>query len=1072
MMVSGSLYLRITILGGAILILCLITLGGIGSSKTIIVDDSNSQDYYFIQDAIDASEDGDTIRVYEGQYREDIHVSKSVSLIGNGSEQCVIEGIGNSITISAPWVNISGFSISKLFQNNIGIYVLSDDVRIFDSVIKNHHTGIRLSEVSNLNMTNNTIGPNRYQGLHIDRINGSRIEFNAFFEQGITFGGSVNTTIRNNTMNGKPLVFLQNKSDVVVPEGSGQIILDGCNRISITDQNISNTDIGIQLIDSSDCTIEDCKISLESYYTRGISLTFSSDGNHIEDNSISISSYGYAIFLDESSNAVISRNSIKNGDNGILVRDRSNDAYIHNNTIMDSRYGIQIGFSGAVSSNSIIEHNWIENVSDAIIVDRGCHISSIQYNTIVTVRDTAISLTAESHIPFSQNIIRGSESGIILESCDMITLLGNTIEGCEIGITLEDCSNFSISENVITECDIGIYMNSCDLMTIWDNNISVSGDYGMMVHKAKGMQVFDIYDNSIKGANFSAIYSGEVGHMNIWNNVISDSHYGVNIQQSPNAIVSENTLFKCYFGMVLGYISDNSRIMRNDIHSNEKGGVKMYNADLYDIYNNSIRDNGEFGIYIGGSNTCTFIGNVISGNNNSGIYLDYSRNDVFQNNLIEHNTIGINATRSLFQNTFQNNTIRNNSEYGVLSTQHRIDVEYNWWLDETGPYEPEKNPEGKGDRVEKVDFDPWMGKIEPPTARILSIEPAIAVIGQDVSFQGSGSDDLDKIVRYRWHSSLIGEFHNGTESEISLNDLPLGTHTISFSVQDEGGLWSVGVTDALIIHGRPSVTVQSISPNPGVVQESIEFIGIGVDDGSIERYSWRDNSSEFYNGTEEKFNIRRPLVGNYSIFLKVMDNYGAWSDEVQQELIITQRPNATIIDISPNPSVSGQSILFQGKGIDDGTVVLYRWRSGTTILYDGPDPEFTLANISPGVHTINLKVLDNLGFWSGEDSITLEIQRDSDGDGIGEDEDAFPKDPAASVDDDGDGYPDSWNPEKSKSDSTTGLELDQYPDEPLKWRDEEEKDGVIPGFGLIVCIISICIVFQFRKWMPKIGNFQ
>ena len=57
--------------------------------------------------------------------------------------------------------------------------------------------------------------------------------------------------------------------------------------------------------------------------------------------------------------------------------------------------------------------------------------------------------------------------------------------------------------------------------------------------------------------------------------------------------------------------------------------------------------------------------------------------------------------------------------------------------------------------------------------------------------------------------------------------------------------------------------------------------------------------------------------------------------------------------------------------------------------------------------------------------------------------DAFPDDPAASIDSDGDGYPDSWNPGKSQSDSTSvpPLELDEYPNDPKDHKDTD-KDGI------------------------------
>ncbi len=49
---------------------------------------------------------------------------------------------------------------------------------------------------------------------------------------------------------------------------------------------------------------------------------------------------------------------------------------------------------------------------------------------------------------------------------------------------------------------------------------------------------------------------------------------------------------------------------------------------------------------------------------------------------------------------------------------------------------------------------------------------------------------------------------------------------------------------------------------------------------------------------------------------------------------------------------------------------------------------------------------------------------DSDGDGVPDIYDAFPDDPAASIDRDSDGRPDRWNGGRGSEDSTTGLVLD------------------------------------------------
>ena len=58
------------------------------------------------------------------------------------------------------------------------------------------------------------------------------------------------------------------------------------------------------------------------------------------------------------------------------------------------------------------------------------------------------------------------------------------------------------------------------------------------------------------------------------------------------------------------------------------------------------------------------------------------------------------------------------------------------------------------------------------------------------------------------------------------------------------------------------------------------------------------------------------------------------------------------------------------------------------------------------------------------------VKIDSDDDGVYDDEDDFPNDPAASIDTDKDGYPDEWNPGKNQDDNITNLTLDAFPDDP------------------------------------------
>ena len=114
-------------------------------------------------------------------------------------------------------------------------------------------------------------------------------------------------------------------------------------------------------------------------------------------------------------------------------------------------------------------------------------------------------------------------------------------------------------------------------------------------------------------------------------------------------------------------------------------------------------------------------------------------------------------------------------------------------------------------------------------------------------------------------------------------------------------------------------------------------------------------------------------VGNHEISLRIQDEWGFWSTVTMVRLNITARPIALIRSISPNPALNTDILVFKGAGIDDQATTSYVWESNIDgILNIDTGSMFTTTGLSPGIHSITLKVQDDDGFWS--DVVSSELQ--------------------------------------------------------------------------------------------------
>jgi parallel beta-helix repeat protein len=254
-------------------------------SDIIYVDDDGGVDYTNIQDAIDAASEGDTIFVYPGIYYGLIIINKTLTLTGEDKSSTIIDGqqIGeDTITVTAPSFYIRGFTIrngprgsgynsglklenadDSVIENNIftdncwAAEIRSSSNCIFSDnlVIDNVQGGVHVAMSPSTQVTGCIFSGDGKKGLAIFKGNDHLISSNTFIDCGLEVrsqpptGDTVHCTIKDNTVNGKPLVYLENEKGKII-QNAGQVILNQCKGIIIRNLDLSNTSKGISVYKS------------------------------------------------------------------------------------------------------------------------------------------------------------------------------------------------------------------------------------------------------------------------------------------------------------------------------------------------------------------------------------------------------------------------------------------------------------------------------------------------------------------------------------------------------------------------------------------------------------------------------------------------------------------------------------------------------------------------------------------------------------------------------------------------------------------------------------------------------
>lgn len=132
----------------------------------------------------------------------------------------------------------------------------------------------------------------------------------------------------------------------------------------------------------------------------------------------------------------------------------------------------------------------------------------------------------------------------------------------------------------------------------------------------------------------------------------------------------------------------------------------------------------------------------------------------------------------------------------------------------------------------------------------------------------------------------------GSYANISFNWTPtLGLHNLRVDIVGKGNVSLLSSQyNISVANIKPMATIGYASSNITKLGEEITLTGQGNDtDGSIVAYQWRTDTTIL--GTNSTLKISNLSVGKHTIYFKVQDNDGNWSDEVSTTLEITEKEN-------------------------------------------------------------------------------------------------------------------------------------------------------------------------------------
>jgi parallel beta-helix repeat protein len=671
-------------------------------------------------------------------------------------------------------------------SDGITLFESSDNNHLINCTCEKNSFDSILIQQSSGNQITGCICQNGYDGISLPYAPNTTMRNNTMVDNYANFGiGSSSVSDfycdidTSNTINGKPMYYIVNQSGLLFDESMelGFLGLVSCQNISVKNCDFTNNFEGMLVAGTTDSSIENC--SFRNNDGHGLYLISSPD-NTVK-NCTFRNSFWDGVFLYESSGNTLENCSYSSFIIGVGLYFCTNNTLL-GQTVDQCTVGIQFGSSGSnvLKNNSMVQcglqvngnspadytndvdtgntvngkpvYYYVNETNQTIPTDAGqvilvsctnCTASNLNlsdasigaelaYSSMNTIennildanRVTAIDLDGSNNNDntIRENIIRGNNYGIDVDSSWSNTIYGNLLSGNGLGFSFDSSSFNIVVGNTIQDGYYGMYFDHAFGNHISDNIIGNISIFGLYLFSSDGNLLASnqmincsllVYGNRLAEYLNTADTSNTVNGKPLYylinqiDSILPDDAGEVILVNSSHCTIQNLNVNTGTVGVTLAYSSGNL-LRGNTIKSQSVLAVDLSSGGNNNntIQGNTLQGN-SYGIDIEFSEGTTIKQNTIL-SNDYGVLVYNAFQTAIKRNTLSRNYLGIIIAQSLKSSVQWNNIIKNYI-YGLSVEACSVPAQWNWWGAANGP---SVDGTGTGDHLDvkdkgQITYAPW-----------------------------------------------------------------------------------------------------------------------------------------------------------------------------------------------------------------------------------------------------------------------------------------------------------------------------------------------------------------------------